>query len=300
MLVLIAGITGMCGQACAQAALQAGHRVRGLSRNPNKLDPDIFGQLEGFVKMKDMYDTGALDQAVQGVDAIIAAMHYSPESVLEGQLFLLRAAERAGVKTFHAASWNYDWTRISLGEAEPYDPYIAFRNQARLSSNIKPIYGITGGLLDSAFIYSPHGSPIDKKNQEIPCFGTGSERGTWTAVEDVAKYTIQAISEPNAAEGGAYRVESFRCSWQEFAQAYNDVRGTSLRIKSLGTLEDVHQKLDTARATIPANKSGEYVGLVFAKLILTGACDGGAADCARWSHIKPLSLQEWLKKHPDV
>ncbi|KAJ4177715.1 hypothetical protein NW767_015051 [Fusarium falciforme] len=88
----------MCGQACARAALQAGHQVRGLARNPDKLDADTLSKLEAFVKMTALNDIAALDRAVQGIDAIIAAMHYSPESVLDGQLLLLRAAERAGVK----------------------------------------------------------------------------------------------------------------------------------------------------------------------------------------------------------
>ena len=98
MLVLIAGITGMCGQACARAAFDAGHDVRGLARNPSKLPGDIAGRLEGFVTMKDIYDVAALDQSVQGVDAIISAVHYTSAPLVDGQILMLRAAERAGIK----------------------------------------------------------------------------------------------------------------------------------------------------------------------------------------------------------
>lgn len=98
MLILIAGITGLTGLPCARAALKVGHQVRGLSRNPDKLPKDVYDQLEGFVKMDSIYDIPALDRAVKGVDAIISGMNSAPECLVEGQLLLLRAAERAGVK----------------------------------------------------------------------------------------------------------------------------------------------------------------------------------------------------------
>jgi uncharacterized protein YbjT (DUF2867 family) len=98
MLILIAGVTGLVGQACAQAAFKSGHRVRGLGRNPDKLPKDIADRLADFVAQKDVYDIHALDRAVKAVDAIVSAVHYSPIVVVGGQILLLRAAERAGVK----------------------------------------------------------------------------------------------------------------------------------------------------------------------------------------------------------
>lgn len=98
MLILIAGITGMVGQPLAEYAISKGHRVRGLGRNPAKLPATIRGNLEGFVTSTGIYDIPALDRAVSGVDAVICAYNFDPEIVVEGQLFLLRAAERAGVK----------------------------------------------------------------------------------------------------------------------------------------------------------------------------------------------------------
>ena len=100
MLILIVGVTGMCGQACARAAFNAGHQVRGLARNPERLSQAITAGLESFVKWKDVYDIEALDKAVKGVDAIISAAHPTPTAIVDGQILLLRAAERAGVKVF--------------------------------------------------------------------------------------------------------------------------------------------------------------------------------------------------------
>lgn len=98
MLILITGITGMVGQPCAEYAISKGHRVRGMGRDPAKVPVSIREKLEGFVTTTGIYDIPALDKAVSGVDAIVCAYGFSPEVVLEGQLLLLRAAERAGVK----------------------------------------------------------------------------------------------------------------------------------------------------------------------------------------------------------
>lgn len=98
MLILIAGITGFVGIPCARAALARGHKVRGLARNADRLPKDLLQQLESFETLSGIYDVAAYDRAVAGVDAVINTMAGFPEMVMEAQLLLLRAAERAGVK----------------------------------------------------------------------------------------------------------------------------------------------------------------------------------------------------------
>ncbi|KAI1129198.1 hypothetical protein F5Y10DRAFT_276900 [Nemania abortiva] len=296
MLVLVAGITGMCGQACARAAFNAGHDVRGLARNRSKLSSDVADRLEGFVAMKDIYDIAALDQSVQGVDAIIAAVHYTPAPLVDGQILLLRAAERAGVKIFHAASWNYDWSRVALGDCESYDNYITFRNHARLSSTIRPLFAFTGVIIEFLFDVLPHSNPIDEEAKTLSYFGTGNEGWIFTALEDLAAYTIQAISEPNAAQGGFYYVDSFRCTTRELGQMYEQVYKTQLESKQLGTVEDLERTVQQYRETIGPLRHREYAGWVYLMLQLKGLVDYESVDSRRWSHIKRTGLSQWLEK----
>lgn len=77
-----------------------------------------------------------LSMNLQKADAIICAYSGIPELALEGQLLLLRAAERAGVTRFLAASWKYGWRNIVLQYEEVYDHYLAFHAQASISSSI--------------------------------------------------------------------------------------------------------------------------------------------------------------------
>lgn len=100
MLILIPGVTGNLGQHLARAALDRDHQVRGLGRSPNKIDSTLQSKLESFVSMASYYDVQAIDTACHKVDAIVVAYSGKPELQLEGQLILLRAAERAGIEVY--------------------------------------------------------------------------------------------------------------------------------------------------------------------------------------------------------
>lgn len=118
MLVLIAGITGFVGIPCARSAFARGHKVRGLARNIDNLPKDVRDKLEGFETMSSPYDIAAMDRAVSGVDAIICSFAAIPETYMETQLLLLRAAERAGVKVRLTIS-IYGSSRLSAFEDLP-------------------------------------------------------------------------------------------------------------------------------------------------------------------------------------
>ncbi|KAI0010722.1 hypothetical protein F4779DRAFT_282366 [Xylariaceae sp. FL0662B] len=300
MLVLIAGITGMCGQPIAREALAKGHAVRGLARHPGKLDRDIAPKLERSVQTSGVYDLVALSKAVQGVDAVICAYPPEPELVVEGQLLLLRAAERARVKIFHAASWNFDWTRLKLGDIETYDWYITFAQHAKLSSTIRPLFGFTGLILEYMFIHTTRPKMLDGNSQTINFFGDGNKRSPYTAVDDLAAYTVRAISAPDAAKGGCYRVESCQLSPLEMADVYDEVRGTKLERKSSGSAQDLEVMLAEARDSFSPLDFEKYIALVYAKHVLDGSFDAESPDCARWGDVKQTSFRDWLIDHPEA
>ncbi|CZR70064.1 uncharacterized protein PAC_19965 [Phialocephala subalpina] len=302
MLILIAGITGMCGQPCARAALAKGHQVRGVGRSPDKLDADIGSKLESFVTTPDMMDRTALDKAVKGVDAIICALSYLPEVVVDVQLALLRAAERAGVKIFHGASWNFDWTKLQLGDHENYDAYLAFHRIAQLTSSIKPIYGFTGTIMEYIFFWTDRAKPLDKETRTVPYIGTGDERYIYTTVDDLAAYTVAAIEAPGAAQGGYYYVESFRCTTRELAQIYGQARGDlEMKPRCEASTEMAEEMLAEVRRTTDPLNWKEYIGLAYVTLMNRGKMDFEAVDSKRWAgQVKQTSLKEWFEQHPDV
>lgn len=158
MLVLVTGATGNIGRLVINSLLARGHQVRALARNASdKLSPEILSRLESVVQSSGYDDIASLDRGCAGVDAVVNAYSGRPELTLEGQLLLLHAAERAGVKRFVAACWSYDWTALKLGQQESYDPFIAFHNHVDLTSEIRPIYILSGVFAEVFFAVPGHG-----------------------------------------------------------------------------------------------------------------------------------------------
>ncbi|KAF5259650.1 hypothetical protein FOXYS1_9727 [Fusarium oxysporum] len=301
MLILIAGITGMVGQPCAEAALARGHSVRGMGRSPEKLGNNLLHRLEGFEKIDGIYDIPALDRAVAGVDAIIYASTFTPEVLMEGQLLLLRAAERAGVKIFHAASWNYDWTRGYLGQHESYDPYICFAAHVRLSSTIKPLYMFTGAIAE--FIFSGRRDDIwDRKTKTFKHFGDATKSLRYTTANDLAAYTVEAVTAPDAVEGGFVRVQSFEVSPADIVKAYESARGGQLKANAqcVGSLADAEAMLAKARATTDLLDFESYIGLSYVVHPLRGSWDYEPVDCSRFRNVQQTSLEEWFQAHSEL
>ncbi|KAJ0125245.1 hypothetical protein J7T55_006590 [Diaporthe amygdali] len=299
MLILIAGITGMVGQPLAEYAISKGHRVRGLGRNPAKLPATIRDNLEGFVTSTGIYDIPALDRAVSGVDAVICAYNFDPEIVVEGQLFLLRAAERAGI--FHAASWNYDWTLGHLGQHETYDSYIAFAAQARISSRIKPLYMFTGVIAE--WLFSNRRDNIwDRDTKTMSYFGDGTEEWIGTTAGDLAAYTVEAVSAPSAEQGGFLRVESFRFTPAQLVAAYEEARGGKVKghLKCHGSLDDVVSMLAKARAATDPIDHENYIGLAYVEHTLKGTWNYEPVDNKRFPTVKPTSLRQFFEAHPEL
>jgi hypothetical protein len=197
---------------------------------------------------------------------------------------------------FHAASWNYDWTKLNPGDCEPYDGHICFYNYARIASSIKPIYGFTGQILEY-ILYAPQSNPLDKEAKTWSFAGHADYRWTLTMLDDLAKYTILAVTAPNAEEGGPYYVDSFRASPRELAQAYEEQFEVKLELKHLGGKKEVDQMLRQFRASTPA-----YHGVTYAANLIRGAWDYESVDSnGRWRDAKRnIGPKEWFAEHPDL
>ncbi|EWG53576.1 hypothetical protein FVEG_11976 [Fusarium verticillioides 7600] len=304
MLILIAGITGMVGQTLARYALEEGYRVRGLSRNPDKLNPDIASKVESYVACPDFLDKVYLAKAVKGVDVVIAALPPVPTIIGAGQLALLLEAEKAGVKVFHAASWNFDWTKLELGDHETYDAYIAFKRLAELSSSLKPIYGFTGAILDYSLIHIKNaGRPslVNAEARTVIYFGTGEEKMSFTTLDDLAKYTLLAINDQDIIKHGVYYVESSHSTMPELADIYGKARGYEIKKQCFGGKAELQVMLQQARENIGPLHADKYIDLAYGMAFLNGKAVIDPVDNERWaSKVTPTSMEQWLKEHPEA
>lgn len=304
MLVLIAGITGSLGQRLAQEALSRGQSVRGLGRDSNKLPPQILERLESYVQSSSYYDISALETAVDGVDAIICAYAPQPELDMEGQLLLLRAAERANIKTFIAQSWNNDWTEIKYGDLEPYDIHIAFYRHVEMTSSIKPVYLFTGAFADLLYTpFGPGGFDTSGPTPKLCYWADGNtKKYPWTTQDDAAAFTIKVLlngAGVREGHGGLFSFYSGLHTIQEFAAAYAKVSGSMVEVVSKGTAEDLEAELVKQCRTKHPSKYFEWVPLAFALLSIRGVWK--VENPIPLEHIrKSATLDEYLKERLNV
>lgn len=217
------------------------------------------------------YDIGALDCACAGgVDAVVCAYSGIPE--LEGQLLLLRAAERGGIRRFLAASWNYDWTALQLGQSESYDPYISFR-RATSTCRRRPSSRCTS----SAACWPRSSSPCrshgdfssgnhgvwDSETKSMEVWGSGAEKRQWTTEGDAAEFAAEIVTRDGAEDGGMWRVCSGSHSLTEIAEMYQRIRGKSVARRAMGSVEELR---DEAACGEGARVAEQLLGLHWVNL----------------------------------
>jgi uncharacterized protein YbjT (DUF2867 family) len=100
MRILVIGATGGTGRQIVAQALERGHDVVALARNPAKLDVthDRLRVVKG-----DVMDPASLDEAVRGCDAVVCALGHKrwlgPSNILsQGTRNIVAAMEKNGVK----------------------------------------------------------------------------------------------------------------------------------------------------------------------------------------------------------
>lgn len=299
MLVLIAGITGKFGQRLAVAALERGLQVRGLGRTPENLGPELSGKFESFVTSSSYYDIAALEKAVTSVDAVICAYAPTPILDLEGQLLLLRAAERAGITLFVASSWNYNWSILDYGDHELYDTHIAFQQHVARTSPIRPVYFFTGMFAD--LLYTPYGPgmfTLTDDGAELQYWGDcNNNKISWSTMEDTAAYTIELLLNGDGVQegrGGFFEIRSGANSIEEFAKIYEAVNGIKVNVVSKGSIADLEHAVISARKENSPNEWYKHMNLAFNLLAQTGKWE--LRNVLSLEHIrKPTPLDQFLQ-----
>lgn len=302
MIILIAGITGNIGAYAAAHALSQGHTVRGLGRNPTKLPEKTAAALESFVTSSSYYDIAALDRAVAGVDVVICAYGGMPELHLDAQLILLRACERAGVKRYLAAGWNYDWRVLKLGDEPVYDAAMMFHQQVALTSTIKPCHIFSGMLaevffgLDGQDGFTPRdGGVWDPTAKRMEIWGTGDEEWNFTTEEDAGRWGVEVITADGAEEGGFVTVCSWTCSMKEIKAKYEAAKGKEVGWDSKGSLGQL-RAIAQRESKLGLRRFWEWHRHVFMENCVSGRWNLKNIENERFPTVKATSLEEFIRQ----
>ena len=309
MLILIPGATGNLGVHLVRAALKRGHRVRAMGRDASKLSADLRDQLESFVKISGANDIAGLDAGCQGADAIIVGYGGHPELVLDGQLALLRAAERAGITRFHAMSWNLDWEGMGPGIIESYDPHIAFSRHVKQTSFIKPLY-VFSGVLSMTLFGVPGAGALEGDDalwvhnegaeRTINVIGKGETKTPFSVEADVAEFSVAITTDEEAEKGGYYRFCSDEFTLKELKTTYERVRGANCSLNYVMDVDMCKQLIRKARED--AENSGEfhtkwksYLPLLYGLYAEEGTFNPEPVDVSRFADVPRTSLEDYIR-----
>ncbi|KEY74886.1 hypothetical protein S7711_09962 [Stachybotrys chartarum IBT 7711] len=306
MLVLLAGATGSLGKQLIASFLKRNHQVRVIARNRSKLNEATLSQLEGFVQSKSYYDIEALDRACSGVDAVVCVYNGAPELQVDGQLLLVRAAERAGVRRYVASTWGGDFCELQLGDIDSYDGHLSFLKQVEKTSGIRPNYIFTGVLgevmltaKDTMDYSTKNHGPWDPDGKRMEIWGTGDEPWQWTCERDAAEFTAEIILRDGAEDGGHWRVCSGSHSLRQIAAVYEKMRGVPVALEFLGSVDELSSRAYEARRQGSPRNMWTYLGWFYYLFIVNGTFFMEELDNDRFD-VKTTSLEEFIEENPQI
>lgn len=195
MRLLIVGSTGTLGRQIARHALDQGHEVRCLVRNPRKAA--FLKEWGAHLIPGDLCDPTSLETALEGVNGVIDAATTRPTDSLsikqvdwDGKVSLIQAAKAAAVERFIFFS-------IMNAEQYPQVPLLQIKHhtelflaESGLNYTILRPCGFFQGLIGQYAI------PILEK-QSVWVMGEASPVA-YMDTQDIAKFTLRALTRPQA------------------------------------------------------------------------------------------------------
>jgi len=196
---LIVGATGMVGGEVCRLLTEQGRTVRALVRdssNPERVER--LKKIGAEIVRGDLKDKASIAEACRGADAVVSTASStisrqegdSLDSVdRQGQLDLIDAAEKAGVKHF---------VLVSFSGTDLDFPLLAAKRAAedRLRKG-RMTYTILQPTCFMEIWLSPH-LGFDPANATARIYGGGNNKISWISFQDVAKFAAAAVTHPQA------------------------------------------------------------------------------------------------------
>ncbi len=194
-MILIVGVTGVLGRETARQLLEAGYKVRGLTRTP--ANAEDLKKLGVEIVQGDLIDRSSLEQACQGVDAVLSAAHqlmgtgkYTSEAVDDvGHHMLIDVAKAAGVK-------HFVYTSVQRATAD--NPVDFIRTKVKIEEYLKAS-GLSYTILRPPAFMEWHvhnllGASILTKGKAT-IYGAGKNPINFMAGKDVAHIAMIALTD---------------------------------------------------------------------------------------------------------
>lgn len=185
----IAGITGKFARLLASCLIEKSPevKIKGLARDPSKLDASISSSAKVEVFQGDAFDAEKIRPFLQGCDVVVCCYLGDDNLMIEGQKSLIDLAEEANVPRYVASDWSLDWTKLKTGELFAKEPCQVVKAYLDSKKSIEGVHILIGGFTD--VIFAPFFRIWDSENRTFKYWGTGSEVWECTTYLNSAQYT---------------------------------------------------------------------------------------------------------------
>ena len=304
--VLVAGISGSLGAKIATAILDKGvMNVKGLVRSSSSSDNKKQQQLDdlkakGVVFVEgDLSDLPSLNDACEGIDIIVSAVKgsqskktgvYREDIVLSGQLNLLEAAMTKGVKRFVPSDYSVDYFKIDLGDNYNLNFRILFA-EALKQSGLEYTFILNGAFTEVQL--SPFAKLFDFEAGTFSYWGDGEQPCDFTTYDDTAKYTADAIDDPEMVNS-ALKVAGDVLTMKQLLAAYEEVTGKKLVEKRLGSVDEL--KAWITKTKQKASSPFDYLPDQYHWTMVSGLAKLDELHNSRYPHIKPTTVKQFISQ----
>jgi uncharacterized protein YbjT (DUF2867 family) len=195
MELLIVGATGTLGRQVVRRALDEGHRVRCLVRNPKKAEASFLKEWGAELVKGDICNPESIIPALEGIEAVIDASTARATDSLnikqvdwEGRLNLIKALQTAGVDRyiFFSILNAEQYREVPLMEIKYCTE--KFLVESGLKYTVFRLCGFMQGLIPQ------YGIPI-LDDQSVWISGESSAIA-YTNTQDIAKFAVAALNNP--------------------------------------------------------------------------------------------------------
>jgi uncharacterized protein YbjT (DUF2867 family) len=275
-IITVFGATGSQGNAVAKRLLQAGWRIRAVTRNPKSAKAQALSELGAELMMADFDDFASLVKVLEnsyGVYSVQPALT-APGDVGQARwgIAVADAAWTVQVQHFVYASAVIDRAKgiLGLGSKRAIEERIA---ELSLPTTIlRPVF-----FMENLMTYFPLRSEADQLSLSIPF--PPDRKLQMVAVEDIAQVAASAFSDPQTYLGQAIEIVGDAITLDEMALAWENIAG-----RKCGAM------------SVPLETLAQFwsQGVPLFRFISEGGCDVDIAVSSK--EVAKLSFTEWLQR----
>lgn len=294
--IVVAGATGHLGSLIAEALLEKPDVTLRVLVRPQSVEK-LAGLRDRGVEIfeVDLEDDGIaeqLDKAMKGADTIVSAV-VGPDAMLGGQIRLLEAARRAGVRRFIPSYFSYDISGLAAGENANTDILKSFERAAEeVRGDVEVVQIQIGAFADRTILFGFLGA-FDLAKGEAFLWGDGTAKMDFTTYFDTAQFTAE-VAVDDAPVPATLQFAGESLTFPELVKAYEEGSGKSITVKKLGTLADLDREIETRMQAEPDNMFA-WLPPMYWRALLSGKVKLRAIANDRYPHIKPLTVAEYVR-----